>query len=43
MSEDVTADGLVKKTVVTQGVGEAPPLHARCLGALAHALHPLAD
>ena len=31
-SEDITQDGLVRKTVLTEGSGEPPPLHARCLG-----------
>jgi len=31
-SENVTQDGLVRKTVLAEGSGEPPPLHARCLG-----------
>ena len=30
--EDVTPDGFVRKQVLTEGSGEQPPLHARCLG-----------
>lgn len=29
---DVTADGGVKKRVLSEGTGEVPPLHAQCLG-----------
>ena len=34
---NVTADGGVKKKTVLEGTGDAPPLHAQCLGeALRH-------
>lgn len=29
---NVTIDGGVQKKIVVEGTGEAPPLHAQCLG-----------